>query len=107
MAHQPKLPAKQAAIVARDGGQLEVDHNVPTPAIGDGCLLVKVMAAALNPVDTKMVGHLAAVGATSGFDFSGLVVGHADGVTDWPIGTRECCLPLGYQRNGQPPVSAL
>jgi NADPH:quinone reductase-like Zn-dependent oxidoreductase len=83
------LPPKQSAIIAANDGHLEVNHNVPIPAISEGCLLVKVMVAALNPVDTKMVGHLAAVGATSGFDFSGVVVGHADGVKEWPVGTRE------------------
>lgn len=88
------LPSQQNAIIANDEGELEVRHEVPMPVIAVNCVLVKVLAAALNPVDTKMVRHLATPGATSGFDFAGVVAGYGEEVTEWPMGMREKQLHL-------------
>lgn len=84
----PVLPGKQSAIVANDDGELEIGHQVPMPVTRADVVLVKVVAAALNPVDTKMVRRLATAGATSGFDFAGIVAGYGDQVTEWPMGLR-------------------
>lgn len=70
----PGLVEQQTAIVALPDGTLGLQKNVDIPALEDDMILVKNMAVALNPIDTKMVGKLAVTGAIAGMDFAGEVV---------------------------------
>jgi NADPH-dependent curcumin reductase CurA len=68
------LPKTQTAIVALDDGSLKVVKNVALPTLEDDMVLVRNIFVGLNPVDTKMVGHLAVPGAIAGTDYAGYVV---------------------------------
>ncbi|KAK2593258.1 Trans-enoyl reductase fsl5 [Conoideocrella luteorostrata] len=70
----PQLPSKQTAIIGREDGILHVSDNVNIPDVVADMILVKTAVVALNPIDTKMVGDLAAPGAIAGMDFAGEVV---------------------------------
>lgn len=87
-----ELPSLQCAIIAGPKGVLETTHAAPVPLLQPHTILVKVVATALNPVDTKMVGRLATPGATSGFDFAGTVVALGSAVSNkaLQIGDRVC-----------------
>ena len=86
------IPRTQRAIVAGPDGELEISSTAPVPALGTDTILVKTIAVALNPVDTKMVGKLATPGAVSGFDFAGIIVeiGAAVTNTQLKIDDRVC-----------------
>jgi NADPH:quinone reductase-like Zn-dependent oxidoreductase len=45
-------------------------------------ILVKIMAVGVNPVDVKLTGRMASVGAVSGCDFSGIIVAIGSDVTE-------------------------
>ena len=69
--------------------------QVPTPSAGPGQVLVEIAAAALNPLDVKLVaGHLADVFPvesfpyTVGTDLSGTVAAVGCDVTDWKVGDQ-------------------
>ena len=47
------LPAKMRAILYGDGGKPTL-REIAVPALASGCLVVKVEAASLNPVDYKL-----------------------------------------------------
>ncbi|KAF3480349.1 putative zinc-binding dehydrogenase family oxidoreductase [Arthroderma uncinatum] len=69
------LPKLQTAIVGREGGGLILTNDVPLPELEDDMVLVKNVAIAINPVDTKMAApHLVTPGAVAGHDFAGTVV---------------------------------
>jgi len=68
------LPESQTAIVALEDGNLCVLKNVLLPKLEDDMVLVRNMFVGLNPVDTKMVGHLAVPGAIAGTDYAGYIV---------------------------------
>lgn len=84
-------PAVQSAwVMSRRGTptaalQLVSNHPVPTPSGSQ--LLVKLHAAALNPVGWKLMGmpFVHKVPAVPESDFSGVVVAGGDG-TDWKVG---------------------
>lgn len=69
-------------------------EDVPSPAIGDGDVLVCVAAAALNPLDTQMQtgamqGYFPVDFAyTLGTDLAGSIAQVGAGVTAWSVGDR-------------------
>ena len=83
------------AAVYREYGKpadvLRLEENYPVPKVGHEDVLVEVHACSINPIDwKKMSGFLAILeqftgdlegGSTTGFDFSGKVVGLGRGVT--------------------------
>lgn len=68
------LPSTQRAIVSLDDGSLAFVEDAPMPQIRDDMILVRNVAVALNPVDSKLIGGLAAPNAIAGMDFAGYVV---------------------------------
>ncbi|KAI0490973.1 GroES-like protein [Xylaria cf. heliscus] len=68
------LPTKQSAIIAGDEGTLVLTHDAPLPSLRPGMVLVKTMAVGINPVDMKLSGRMANIGAVCGCDFSGMIV---------------------------------
>jgi NADPH:quinone reductase-like Zn-dependent oxidoreductase len=87
------IPPTQTAIVGLPGCVLGISQDVPLPELEDDMIMVKNVAVALNPVDTKMTGHLACQGAISGTDFAGTVVAIGSNVqtpTPVVIGDRIC-----------------
>jgi NADPH:quinone reductase-like Zn-dependent oxidoreductase len=87
------IPSTQTAIVGLPGGALGISQDVCLPELEDDMIIVKNVAIALNPVDTKMTRHLASQGAISGTDFVRTVVAIGSNVqTPKPvaIGDRIC-----------------
>ncbi|GAW22507.1 hypothetical protein ANO14919_120440 [Xylariales sp. No.14919] len=68
------LPINQSAIIAGDAGVLVLTHDAPLPSLRSGMILVKTVAVGINPVDVKLSGQMASIGAVSGCDFSGIIV---------------------------------
>lgn len=68
------LPRTQQAIAATSGGKLAFSDEVPLPTILPDMVLVKTVAVAINPVDSKMVGSFTTPGAIAGCDFAGIVL---------------------------------
>lgn len=71
---------------------LQVNDDVPKPVVGEGQVLVEVYAASLNPFDWKLREGYAKeyiklqFPATIGSDFSGVVVGLGEKVSDFKVG---------------------
>lgn len=87
------LPTKQTAVVALQDGTLAITHDAPVPILEDNMILVQNMAAALNPVDSKLIGDMATPGALAGMDFAGRVVSigkSASTPTPLRVGDRVC-----------------
>jgi NADPH:quinone reductase-like Zn-dependent oxidoreductase len=88
------IPLVQVAIVGKKGGGLELNHSANVPVLEDDMVLVKNMAVAVNPVDTKMAApHLVTPGTIAGHDFAGEVV--AIGSNAWTatsigVGDKVC-----------------
>jgi aspyridone synthetase trans-acting enoyl reductase len=79
--------------VLRVGGnrKYKLDSSATIPILGFSCVLVKVIAVALNPADAKMVDLSAATGTIGGYDFAGHIVKvGSDVVRDLKIGDRVC-----------------
>ncbi|KAK5635869.1 hypothetical protein RRF57_011581 [Xylaria bambusicola] len=68
------LPISQSAIIAGDAGVLVLTHEAPLPSLRSSMILVKTVAVGINPVDVKLSGQMASIGAVSGCDFSGIIV---------------------------------
>ncbi|WP_292911032.1 zinc-dependent alcohol dehydrogenase family protein [Niveispirillum sp.] len=80
------------AVLLKDFGgveQLEL-ADVPTPVAGPGQVLVKIHAASVNPVDTKIRKNGRAIGADLpsilGCDMAGTVAALGEGVTGFSVG---------------------
>lgn len=90
------LPEQMRAVVFDAVGGSEVLHEVamplPRPVISE--LLVRVMAAGVNPIDVKtrsgagVSGAIASFPSTLGFDFSGIVVATPFEAHPLPVGTE-------------------
>ncbi|KZV63568.1 dehydrogenase [Peniophora sp. CONT] len=66
-------PSTHTAAVVNEKGNVEL-KEIPVPEVGEGDVLVKVVAAALNPTDWKTPKAWAnKPGAVAGYDFSGIV----------------------------------
>ena len=85
------LPKTQKAIVIQSQGKAELVSDRPLPALRDGYILVKTVAVALNPTDWKHIDYLAAPGALSGCDYSGIIEAVGKGVEKaWKKGDKIC-----------------
>jgi NADPH:quinone reductase-like Zn-dependent oxidoreductase len=73
---------------------LELNQNAPKPSAGKGQVLVEVYAASINPIDWKIrAGYLKemvplTMPVTLGGDFSGVVAGVGESVSDLKVGDR-------------------
>lgn len=101
------LPKVQSAIVANDIGDLTISHSAPLPQLAPDSLLVKTVAAALNPVDVKLTGPMATEGAVAGGDSAGIVIaiGSAVQIGRFKIGDRVCA-PIASMNPLAPQVGA-
>lgn len=87
------LPITQTAVIGLLNGELGISRDVRLPVLEEDMIMVKNVAVALNPVDTKMTGDLASPGAISGMDFAGTVEAIGSNVqtpTPVAIGDRVC-----------------
>ncbi|KAI7788062.1 zinc-binding dehydrogenase family [Diaporthe eres] len=94
VASAPGLPRTQRAILAGDKGEWVVSQDAPVPELEADNIIIKTVAVALNPVDTKMVGPFIAEGAMFGFDCAGYVVAIGSDVASarpgLKVGDRVC-----------------
>ena len=79
-----------ALLVSRPNGPLELTE-LPVPVLAPGEVLVRVAAAGLNPLDTKIRAGAAAharhpLPAVLGIDMAGVITAVAPGVTDFKVG---------------------
>ncbi|KAF4988361.1 hypothetical protein FGRMN_9808 [Fusarium graminum] len=74
MAVQTPLPISQSALKIQGPNALAVVSDAPLPNIEPNDVLVNVQAVSINHVDGKAADMSPQVGATSGTDFSGVVV---------------------------------
>ena len=85
------IPSQQKALLLQSKlGQFAVE-TVPVSKPGSGEILVKVEAAALNPLDWKIQAYGLIVEkypAILGFDGSGTVVEVGEDVTSFAVGDR-------------------
>ncbi|KZV63567.1 dehydrogenase [Peniophora sp. CONT] len=65
-------PSAHTAAVVNAKGEVEI-KKIPVPEVGEGEVLVKVIAAALNPTDCKSHIWANKPGAVAGHDFAGIV----------------------------------
>lgn len=67
----------QSALVGGENGEIIFSNSVPLPPenVEDLRVAIRVKAVSLNPVDAKMTGGYSALGAVSGCDFAGVVIG--------------------------------
>ncbi|KAJ6629375.1 dehydrogenase [Mycena sp. CBHHK59/15] len=95
-------PAKHLAAVIVEGGNVEV-KEVDVPKVGENEVLVKVVAAALNPTDWKTAKNSTKPGVVSGCDFAGIVeqLGPGAAVAGRTVGERvSTMVPGGRTANG-------
>eukprot|EP00092_Neocalanus_flemingeri_P003620 GFUD01003884.1.p1 GENE.GFUD01003884.1~~GFUD01003884.1.p1 ORF type:complete len:324 (-),score=74.34 GFUD01003884.1:289-1260(-) len=83
MSETGKIPAAMRAIVHGWTGGISLNSTYKTPVCGQSEVLLKVKAAAINPVDYKL-GRL--LGAVVGLDVSGVVEQVGDKVTEFKVG---------------------
>ncbi|TGZ81778.1 GroES-like protein [Ascodesmis nigricans] len=76
-------------------GEVELqEHSIPTPA--EGQLLVKVVIAGGNPVDSDLNSTIPLVGTTVGYDFAGTVESLGPAVSCFNIGDRVAGYSFGH-----------
>ncbi|RYP13803.1 hypothetical protein DL767_010582 [Monosporascus sp. MG133] len=68
------LPAMQRALKITGSGTAAVSENTPLPVLKPDDILVRVACVSINHVDGKSADMSPSPGATSGTDFSGVVV---------------------------------
>ncbi|AES74705.1 putative 2-methylene-furan-3-one reductase [Medicago truncatula] len=95
MASTPSIPSHTKAWVYSQYGNIEeilkFDSNVPTPHPKEDQVLIKVVAAALNPVDIKRaLGHFKDIDSplptVPGYDVAGVVVSVGEQVKKFKVG---------------------
>jgi len=91
------LPVTHKAWILSEHYAQPVIHDLPTPKPGKGQILVKVKAAALNPIDWKLhkydrYGYKYPM--SFGHDLAGEVVGLGGGEEYFVVGDRVCVLCL-------------
>jgi len=93
------LPSKQTAVIAGPDREFMVTHDMPLITLDPDTILVKTIAVALNPVDTKLFGDFVSPGVTFGFDVAGVIVAIGSAVKkDLKIGERVCGSAAGMDR---------
>lgn len=83
--------AQQKALLLTKAKDTFVVDTIPVPRPGPGEVLIKVQAAALNPVDWKMQAYdffITKFPAVLGYDMSGTVEELGEGVTGFVKGDR-------------------
>ena len=103
----PDVPATMRAVVFDAPGAADVlrTGTVPTPAPILSELLVRIVAAGVNPIDAKtragsgVSGAITAFPSTLGFDFSGVVVRSPYEAHPFPVGTEVFGM-AAYPRSG-------
>jgi NADPH:quinone reductase-like Zn-dependent oxidoreductase len=89
-------PTTQKRLMVLGQNQIGLDDRGPVPQIREDEVLVRVIYAAVNPVDAKSVDLSPARGATPGCDFSGEVVTVGGAVKKTlAAGDRVCGLVFG------------
>lgn len=96
LAEAPRIPEQMRAVVFAAPGGPEVLRTVaiPTPSPVLSEVLVRVVAAGINPIDAKtragtgVSGAIDAFPSTLGFDFSGVVVASPYESHPFPVGTE-------------------
>ncbi|PNX74445.1 quinone oxidoreductase-like protein chloroplastic-like [Trifolium pratense] len=95
MANTPSIPSHTKAWVYSQYGNIEenlkFDTNVPTPHPKEDQVLIKVVAAALNPVDIKRaIGYFKDIDSplptVPGYDVAGVVVSVGNQVKKFKVG---------------------
>jgi len=85
------IPEKQTAVIAGPDREFMVTHDHPVTDIIPESIIIKVIAVALNPVDTKLSGDFVVPGVTFGFDAAGIVLKIGSNVKkNLKIGDRVC-----------------
>ncbi|OTA98396.1 hypothetical protein M426DRAFT_258962 [Hypoxylon sp. CI-4A] len=96
---EQKLPSSQQAVVQDSSGRPTLTHDAALPPLLPGTILIRTVAVALNPSDTKMGPNFPSPGAIVGFDFAGEVVRMHTQVSelrpDLKVGDRVCGLVHG------------
>jgi NADPH:quinone reductase-like Zn-dependent oxidoreductase len=93
-------PETQRAIIAGEDGNFLISDTAPVPELQPDLILIKNVAVALNPVDTKLVGDFVKPGCTFGFDCAGVVVAVGSGVqSNIKPGDRVCGSADGMNHN--------
>jgi NADPH:quinone reductase-like Zn-dependent oxidoreductase len=86
-----RFPERQTAIIAGPDHDFLISDDVPVIELEPNTILIKNVAVALNPVDTKLVGDFVTPGTTFGFDCAGVVIAVGSAVTrDITPGDRVC-----------------
>ena len=84
------MSAQKALILPEKGGNWTIGENtIPTPGPKD--VLVKIMSAALNPIEWKIQAFgilITDFPAVLGSDIAGTIVQLGDGVTNLAVGDR-------------------
>jgi NADPH:quinone reductase-like Zn-dependent oxidoreductase len=93
----PGLKNSQTAIVGNAHGSTEVSHNATIVQAKGDIVIVRTRAVSVNPVDAKMMGPYATVGAIGGCDFAGVVEAMGPDAASWgfSIGDRVCASIMG------------
>ncbi|KAJ7442698.1 chaperonin 10-like protein, partial [Mycena galericulata] len=94
------MPGQKALIIKEAGAPFTLNTDFPIPKPGKGELLIKIKAAALNPVDWKQQKYnffISAYPAVLGFDIAGDVAELGEGVTGYAKGDK--VFTLGFVSN--------
>lgn len=94
------IPPTQRAIIAGQDGDFKISNDVLVAELEPHLILIKNVAVALNPVDTKLVGDFVRPGVMFGFDCAGFVVAVGSAVErDIKPGDRVCGSADGMNHN--------
>jgi len=89
MSSEEKRSSEQTALVLTEKGQASLQKNFPVPSPGEGQVLLKAVAAGLNPVDWKILLYNwtgAPLPHSLGSDVSGVIVELGKNVKDFKVG---------------------
>ncbi|KAJ5669811.1 alcohol dehydrogenase [Penicillium macrosclerotiorum] len=91
-----ELPPTHRALKVQSAGQLALIEDCLLPEIQDGDMLVRVAYVSLNPVDSKSADMSPSPEATSGCDFSGVIISMGSVVkSQVGVGDRVCGCVFG------------
>ncbi|KAJ1326931.1 aspyridone synthetase trans-acting enoyl reductase [Microdochium nivale] len=88
------LPNTQRALKINGPGSVVLREDIPLPEIGPLDVLVRVACVSISPVDSKSADLSPAAGATSGTEFSGVVVSLGSQVPSDPFRLENKLKPL-------------
>jgi len=97
MAQITTMPTSRNALVtSKNGGRLELAHDVEIPSLQPDMMLCRVRAVGLNPGDVKSSDYTSCSGLISGFDFAGEILEVGVGVERFKKGDRIAGFAHGY-----------